>query len=185
MPLGMHRVSAKYVPRHYTDDRKLQQFSIRENLLQMSLPVTRRGFTVMTLKPNDNPHTGWVLLRLAPRKHHKFAPEGQTINKDLYLEVLRRLRDAVGRKRPEMWTAGSWLLHHDNAPAHTALSIRWFLAKHPIPTIPQPPYSRNMLWVSAAVFPTLKQNLTHILCNFTDSVLSVTRQKHTRSQNRL
>jgi hypothetical protein len=29
-----------------------------------------------------------------------------------------------------MWTAGSWLLHHDNASAPTALSIRQFLAKH-------------------------------------------------------
>jgi hypothetical protein len=35
-----------------------------------------------------------------------------------------------------MWTAGSWLLHHNNAPAHTALSIRLLLAKHSIPTLP-------------------------------------------------
>jgi hypothetical protein len=28
-----------------------------------------------------------------------------------------------------------------------------------------------MLWVSAAVFPTLKQNLTQILCFFADSIL--------------
>jgi hypothetical protein len=33
-----------------------------------------------------------------------------------------------------MWTAGSWLLHHDNAPAHTALSIIQFLALHNPPT---------------------------------------------------
>jgi hypothetical protein len=37
--------------------------------------------------------------------HHEFAPENQTINQDLYLAVLRCLRDAVRRKRPEMWTA--------------------------------------------------------------------------------
>jgi hypothetical protein len=29
--------------------------------------------------------------------HYEFAPEGQTINKDVYLEVLRCLRDAVQR----------------------------------------------------------------------------------------
>jgi hypothetical protein len=45
----------------------------------------------------------------------------------------------VRRKRPEMWTAESCLLHHDNAPAHTALSIRQFLAEYSIRTIPQPP----------------------------------------------
>jgi hypothetical protein len=32
--------------------------------------------------------------------HYEFVPEGQTINQDRYLEVLRRVRDAVGRKRP-------------------------------------------------------------------------------------
>ena len=33
---------------------------------------------------------------------HEYAPEGQTINKEYYLEILRRLRDAVRRKRPVM-----------------------------------------------------------------------------------
>jgi hypothetical protein len=41
----------------------------------MSLPVTRRGFAVMTLKPNNNPHTGRVLLRLAPRRHDRWGRE--------------------------------------------------------------------------------------------------------------
>ena len=34
--------------------------------------------------------------------HHEYAPEGQTINKEYYLEVLCRLRDAVRKKRPDM-----------------------------------------------------------------------------------
>jgi hypothetical protein len=49
--------------------------------------------------------------------HYEFAPEGQTFNKDFYLAVLRSLWDALRRKRPEMWSAESWLLCHDNAPA--------------------------------------------------------------------
>jgi hypothetical protein len=69
---------------------------------------------------------------------YEFAPESQTFNQDSYLAVLRSLWDAVCRKRPEMWPAESWLLHHDNMPAHTALSIRQFLAKHSITTLPQP-----------------------------------------------
>jgi hypothetical protein len=32
--------------------------------------------------------------------------------------------------------------------------------------------SCKMLWVSVAVFPTLKQNLRQILCSFTDSMLN-------------
>ena len=35
--------------------------------------------------------------------HFEFVPQGQTVNQQFYLEVLKRLRDAVGRKCPELW----------------------------------------------------------------------------------
>jgi hypothetical protein len=146
--LGMHQVSVKFVPNSWLMISKEQMTKI---FWKMSLPVTGCGFTVKVLKSN-NPHTGRVLLWLTPRKHdrcacewkqcclfsfnhqgtvhYEFDPEGQTINQDVSLAVLRRLRDAVRRKQPEMWTAGSWLLQHNNAPTHTALSIRQFLTKH-------------------------------------------------------
>jgi len=61
--------------------------------------------------------------------HFEFIPQGQTVNQQFYLEVPKRLRDAVRRKRPELKRSGEWLLHHDNAPAHTALSVGQFLTK--------------------------------------------------------
>jgi hypothetical protein len=48
--------------------------------------------------------------------HHEFVPSGQTVNKEFYKTVLQRFRDAVLRLRSENWR--SWILHHDNAPAH-------------------------------------------------------------------
>jgi hypothetical protein len=42
----------------------------------------------------------------------------------------------------------------------------------------------NFALLTAAVFPTLKGNLSQILCSFTYPFLNVT-QQHTRSQNRL
>jgi len=53
---------------------------------------------------------------------------GQRVNHIYYLEVMKRLREKVRRKRPELFASNSWILHHDNAPAHTALSVRVFLA---------------------------------------------------------
>jgi hypothetical protein len=42
----------------------------------MSLLVASRGFTVMMLKlNNNNPHSGKVLLRVAPRKHDRCSHE--------------------------------------------------------------------------------------------------------------
>ena len=61
--------------------------------------------------------------------HKEFAPPGQTVNQQFYLEVLRRLHDSVPKKQPEMWSSGDWFHHHDNAPAHTALSVQQFLTK--------------------------------------------------------
>jgi hypothetical protein len=48
--------------------------------------------------------------------HHSYAPEGQTINKEYYLEVIRHLHDAVHRKRLDLWASRNWQLHHDSAP---------------------------------------------------------------------
>jgi len=42
---------------------------------------------------------------------------------------------AVQTRRPEMRKNMSWILHHDKAPAHTALSIWQYLAKNNIPPI--------------------------------------------------
>ncbi|GLV46631.1 hypothetical protein CBL_20906, partial [Carabus blaptoides fortunei] len=64
--------------------------------------------------------------------HYEFALRGQTINKEYYVEVLKRLRDAVRRKRPCFWSSGDWLLQHDNAPAHSSNLVQQFLAKHKI-----------------------------------------------------
>jgi hypothetical protein len=35
--------------------------------------------------------------------HFELIPQGQTINRAYYMEILKRLREAVRRKRPELW----------------------------------------------------------------------------------
>jgi len=52
--------------------------------------------------------------------HKEFFPPGQTVNAAFYVEVLKRLRENVRRKQPDLWQNNTWLLHHDNAPAHAA-----------------------------------------------------------------
>ncbi|KAK5650005.1 hypothetical protein RI129_001034 [Pyrocoelia pectoralis] len=43
---------------------------------------------------------------------------------------MQRLREAIRKKRPELWAANSWFLHHDNAPSHTALVLRDHFVKN-------------------------------------------------------
>ena len=91
--------------------------------------------------------------------HKEFVPTGQTVNSGFYCEVLRRLREKVRRHRPELWREQTWLLHHDNAPAHTALLTQQFLAANKIPVIPHPPYSPDLAPCDFFLFPKMKLKL--------------------------
>ena len=88
--------------------------------------------------------------------HSEFLPEGQMVNKDYYLSVMRRLREQIRRKRPDLWKDNSWILHHDNAPAHKAIIVNEFLAKNSTNLIEQPPYSPDLAPADFFLFPKLK-----------------------------
>ena len=88
----------------------------------------RLGATVTTRKQNKHQANGKLLILQKPKKaqhvrsnvklmlisffdangivHKEFVPPGQTVNQQFYLEVLKRLRDSVRKKRPETWISG-------------------------------------------------------------------------------
>ena len=57
-----------------------------------------------------------------------YASVGAKINGDYIIEVLRRFLRILPRKRPLLAKEG-WILHWDNAPVHTATSVKTFLAR--------------------------------------------------------
>ena len=89
--------------------------------------------------------------------HKEFVPRGQTVNHGFYKDVLERLRKWVQRDRRDI--ADDWVLQHNNALAHTALSIREFLVKKNIPVLPHPPYSPDLAPCDFYLFPKLKSKL--------------------------
>jgi transposase len=91
--------------------------------------------------------------------NRSYAPKSQTINKEYYLEVIHHLRDAVRRKRLDLWASRNWQLHHDNAPAHSSHLIQSFLAKHGIPVVHQAPHSPDMAPCDFWLFAKLKRPL--------------------------
>ncbi|UYV62326.1 hypothetical protein LAZ67_2000108 [Cordylochernes scorpioides] len=70
---------------------------------------------------------------------------------------MRNLREAIRQKSPDLWKNKNWLLHHDNAPAHTSLLVRDFLAKNNTLMKPQPPYSPDLAPCDFFLFPKLKR----------------------------
>jgi hypothetical protein len=72
---------------------------------------------------------------------------------------LRRLRENVRRRRPELWREQTWLLHHDNASSQTSVFTQQFVAKDKMPVIPHPPYSPELAPCDFFLFPKIKLKL--------------------------
>ena len=70
--------------------------------------------------------------------HHDFLPRGGTVNKEYYLEAMRRLGKAICEKCAELWKNQTWILHNDNAPSHKSMLRREFLPKNKTVIMPQP-----------------------------------------------
>jgi len=141
----------------------------------------KHGSTNTTLKRSDKVHNGrlpiphdqkcsvspnqeskkfcWLFLILEGFVHYEFVPTGQTVNQVYYLEVLEGLRENVRRKRPRHFTTNSWILHHDNTPAHTALYVREFLATKQIPVLEHPAHSPDLAPSDVFLFPKVKEIL--------------------------
>lgn len=62
------------------------------------------------------------------------VPEGQKISQYYYIHVLAERREI----RNKNCTYCSWILHQDNAPAHSTVSVKRFLAKYSTPVLDHP-----------------------------------------------
>jgi hypothetical protein len=83
-------------------------------------------------------------------------PEGQMVNQKYYLEILTKLWERVRKRRLELWKK-SWILHQDNAPAHSTLAVKQFLADWYIPVLDPPPHHSPVLApVTLTCYPNWK-----------------------------
>ena len=89
--------------------------------------------------------------------HHEYAPKGQNITKEYYLEALRRLRGAVRRKIQDLLASRNWWLNRDNSPAHSSYLIQLFLTKYGIFQVRQAPYSPDLAPCDFWIFPKIKK----------------------------
>jgi histone-lysine N-methyltransferase SETMAR len=104
----------------------------------------------------------------------------------MYIDNLRRPRDAVRRKRPEIWRANRWFLLHDNAPAHRSCLATRFLAKNNVTTLEHPPYSPDLAPADFYLIPRLKSALEwRRSCDATDMITNAKEKLKMLLQNGL
>jgi hypothetical protein len=91
--------------------------------------------------------------------HFEFVPRCQTVNQAYYMKILKWLCEVVHRERPELWPS-DWILHHDNATTHKALSFKQFLAQKLIIEMEHIPCSPDLglndFWLFIKIKSTLK-----------------------------
>ncbi|UYV84478.1 hypothetical protein LAZ67_X002338 [Cordylochernes scorpioides] len=169
--LGMRRVAAKFVPKLLNCDQKQHRMNIANemldsvrddpNLLQRVITGDEAwvyGYDVETKAQSSQ----WKL----PHEPRPKKARQVRSNVKVLLTVFFDFRgvvhheffpQAIRQKRPDLWKNKNWLLHHDNAPAHTSLLVRDLLAKNNTLMMPQPPYSPELAPCNFLLFPKLKR----------------------------
>lgn len=95
----------------------------------------------------------------------EFAPAGENVTSDSYIQVLKNLKERLRRKRPHLWIREStdvshpFLLHHDNASSHTSVPTLAFIGESGIDMLAHPPYSPDLAPCDFFLFPRLKNIL--------------------------
>jgi len=87
-----------------------------------------------------------------------FLDEKKTITAQYYVEVLKKLRSALAKKRPGKLHARV-LFHQYNAPAHSAKTTRDLLREFKWELLRLPPYSPDMAPSDYFLFPNLKNHI--------------------------
>lgn len=88
----------------------------------------------------------------------EFLEKGSTINSDIYIATLRKLKEAIRKKRPQK-DIHAIQLHHDNARPHTSFATNQVIAKMGWSVIPHPPYSPDLAPSDFYLFGPMKSNL--------------------------
>ncbi len=88
--------------------------------------------------------------------HHEFV-HGQTVNTQLFIQVLGCFEAAMRRKRPGL--RGKFYLHLDNASSHTSRDIRLHLLFTGQQVLTHPPYSPDLAPSDFWLYPRLKRGL--------------------------
>ena len=87
-----------------------------------------------------------------------FMSKGATINSDVYIDTLEKLKARIQRVRPALKMC-KVLLQHDNAGLHTSLKTRKVISSFGLTTISYPPYSPDLAPSDFHLFGPLKENL--------------------------
>ena len=143
-----------------------------QHIISMHTPETKKPIQVVAKKGIPGPIKAKVHATLTKQMVIAFfdtqgmvntncVPMGETVNAAFFLESLQRFMKTFKAKRPEI-AAEEWFMHWENAPVHTAKSVRDFLNKNNIQLLDHPPNSPDLAPADLFLFSKLKRELAGI-----------------------
>ena len=87
-----------------------------------------------------------------------YLQNGYAINGQYYSDLLKRQRENIKKKRPEMITKGV-LFHRDTSPSHSSMVAMATIRDCAFQLVPHPPYSPDLAPSDFHLFPNLKKDL--------------------------
>ena len=107
----------------------------------VSLPRPKKARNATFTSESDADHLLW---RSGNGASWVCSSRANSFSQHFYQEVLTHIVNKIRQKRRASWAGKTWILHHDNAPAHTALSVKQFLVLKEITMLHHPPYSPHL-----------------------------------------
>ena len=90
--------------------------------------------------------------------YSNIVPRGSTVNAAYIMKALATFMKYLKKKRPQM-VEGEWWFHWDNAPVHTAASVKNWLAARGVQMVDHAPYSPDLAPANFFLFPKMKEEL--------------------------
>nr|BAO79485.1 transposase [Campsomeris sp. Cas_Ok01] len=104
--------------------------------------------------------------------YFELMPQNQTINSNVYVEQLDKLKDAIEEKRSVLSNRKGVVFHHDNARPHTSLVTRQKLLELGWEVLSHPPYSPNLAPSDYHLFRSMQNSFNGKIFNNADDVRS-------------
>jgi histone-lysine N-methyltransferase SETMAR len=184
--LGLEKKSARWVPKLLSEEQKQERIRVCSDLIAA---VHRRSKVMLdaivtmdeTMVSYHTPETKkqskqWIPGPLKAQVHASrtkqivvaffdsrgiiythIVPRGATINATYTIKVLATFLEHF-KKRPAM-AAQQWWFHWDNAPVHTAASVKEWMAAKGIQVLEHPPYLPDLAPTDFFLFRRVKEAL--------------------------
>ncbi|UYV67973.1 hypothetical protein LAZ67_5002672 [Cordylochernes scorpioides] len=99
--LKLKKTPAKFIPRFLTNEQKLCRLATCEDMLEMTRSDQEWKDKIITWVNLPSGEVRVLLIAFLDNEsivHHEYLPAGQTVIKEMYLGILRRLREAIRKK---------------------------------------------------------------------------------------